>query len=68
METNASVDPLISDKRTMPVIGDLTVAVKNPAILNIDPFGEGWIAEIVPDDISELNGLMNSSDYKSFIA
>ncbi|MBQ9905087.1 MAG: hypothetical protein IJM47_09930, partial [Synergistaceae bacterium] len=21
-------------------------AVKNPAILNIDPFGEGWLAEI----------------------
>ncbi|MBQ9574269.1 MAG: hypothetical protein IJR27_03220, partial [Synergistaceae bacterium] len=42
--------------------------IKSPAIINIDPFGEGWIAEIIPDDISELNGLMNSSDYKSFIA
>lgn len=41
--------------------------LNSPAIINIDPFGEGWIAEIIPDDISELNGLMNSSDYKSFI-
>ncbi len=41
--------------------------LKTPAILNVDPFGEGWIAEIKPDDFSQLDSLMNCNDYKAFI-
>lgn len=44
---------------------------ESPAILNIDPFGEGWIAEIKPENISvkttELDTLMNADEYKRFI-
>ncbi|MBQ9904070.1 MAG: glycine cleavage system protein H [Synergistaceae bacterium] len=55
-----------------PVSGVITLvndeAVKNPAILNIDPFGEGWLAEISPDDPDEINSLMTQLEYKAFIS
>lgn len=41
--------------------------LESPAVLNIDPFGEGWIAEIMPDDFAQLDGLMSCADYKKFI-
>lgn len=41
--------------------------IKTPQLINSDPFGEGWIADIKPDDISELDKLMNSETYKNFI-
>ena len=50
------------------VIVRVNPAVKeSPAILNHDPFGEGWIAEIKPENISELDSLMNAEEYKRFI-
>ena len=39
----------------------------SPAILNIDPYGEGWLAEISPENPAELDSLMTPSAYKSFI-
>ena len=41
--------------------------LKSPSILNVDPFGEGWLAEITPDDVSQLESLMTCRDYKAFI-
>ena len=40
----------------------------SPAILNIDPYGEGWLAEISPENPAELDSLMTPSAYKSFIS
>ena len=41
--------------------------IRSPHIINSDPFGKGWIAEIIPDDISELDRLMNFETYRNFI-
>lgn len=42
--------------------------IESPALINLDPFGDGWLVEITPDDISELDALMTLQDYKKFIA
>ena len=42
--------------------------IESPALINLDPFGEGWLAEITPENISELDELMSIQDYKKFIA
>lgn len=42
--------------------------LKAPGLINLAPFDEGWIAEITPDDIAELDALMNAEAYKKFIA
>lgn len=41
-------------------------AIDSPEIVNSDPFGEGWLAEIEPENISELDELMNVEDYKIY--
>lgn len=42
--------------------------LKSPGLVNIDPYGEGWLAEISPDNPAELDSLMTSSAYKSYIS
>lgn len=40
----------------------------DPALLNSDPYGEGWIVKIKVSDESELDGLLSAEDYKAMIA
>lgn len=41
--------------------------INSPQLINHDPFGEGWLIEIEPENISELDTLMNAEAYKDFI-
>ncbi|MBR0249923.1 MAG: glycine cleavage system protein GcvH [Synergistaceae bacterium] len=41
--------------------------IDSPQLINHDPFGEGWLIEIEPENISELDTLMNAEAYKDFI-
>jgi glycine cleavage system H protein len=51
-----------------PVSG--TVVAQNPALdaspelVNTDPYGEGWMFEIRPDDPSALDGLLTAEQYR----
>jgi len=36
-----------------------------PELVNNDPYGEGWLFEVVPADASVVDGLMSSADYQS---
>ena len=38
-----------------------------PETLNADPYGEGWICEIVPADPSSLESLLDASGYRQLI-
>lgn len=35
----------------------------NPALVNQDPFGSGWLVRIRPSDPGQLDKLMSSADY-----
>ena len=37
----------------------------NPAAINEDPYGKGWIIKIKPSDLSELDQLMSAKDYSA---
>jgi glycine cleavage system H protein len=37
----------------------------NPQLLNDDPYGEGWLIEIEPSDIAELEQLLDAEAYRS---
>ena len=39
----------------------------NPALINTDPYGEGWIVKIKPTDASEANSLLNAAQYADLI-
>lgn len=39
----------------------------NPALINTDPYGEGWIVKIKPTDASEADSLLNAAQYADLI-
>jgi glycine cleavage system H protein len=64
LESTKSVSDLYA-----PVSG--TVVAKNdaldgtPELVNSDPYGEGWLFEVVPTDGSAVDGLMDAAAYQS---
>ncbi|OQX56554.1 MAG: glycine cleavage system protein H [Candidatus Cloacimonas sp. 4484_209] len=41
--------------------------LKNPEIVNKDPYGEGWIVKIKMDNPDEYNELLSPDEYKKLI-
>jgi glycine cleavage system H protein len=41
---------------------------KQESVVNIDPYGAGWMIKIKVDNLSELDELMNDEDYEDFIS
>lgn len=39
----------------------------DPARVNADPLGEGWLVELRIDDASQLAGLMDEAAYRAFV-
>lgn len=37
--------------------------IEKPELINSDPYGEGWIFKLVPDDASELETLLDAEQY-----
>lgn len=40
---------------------------ENPALLNKDPYGEGWLVKIQARDEEELNDLLSEEEYQNEI-
>ncbi|HEX8172120.1 MAG TPA: glycine cleavage system protein GcvH [Thermoanaerobaculia bacterium] len=40
---------------------------ENPALVNTDPYGDGWMIKIRLSDPTELDELMNSEEYEEYI-
>ena len=36
-----------------------------PELVNTDPYGAGWLYEVVPDDSSAVDGLMDAAAYQA---
>tara|TARA_B110000495_G_scaffold108099_1_gene93435 strand:- start:251 stop:628 length:378 start_codon:yes stop_codon:yes gene_type:complete len=55
----------------MPVSGEVTefnqVLEDNPELINTDPYGDGWIIKVCISDISTLDELLSSDEYKNLI-
>jgi len=54
-----------------PVSGTLVatnpLAVEKPGLVNKDPYGQGWMAIIKPDDPDELKNLLSAKKYIEMI-
>jgi glycine cleavage system H protein len=55
----------------MPVSGEVAefnqVLEDNPELINTDPYGDGWIIKVCISDISTLDDLLSSDEYKNLI-
>jgi glycine cleavage system H protein len=53
----------------VPVTGTVVVRNEaldaNPELVNSDPYGEGWLFEVVPADTNDLDGLLSAADYQA---
>ncbi len=55
-----------------PVSGKITevnqTVVANPSIVNSDPYGEGWLFKIEPEQKQDINQLLDANAYSTQIA
>ncbi len=40
---------------------------EDPALVNSDPYGEGWMVRIRASDLTELDSLLEAADYTSHV-
>ena len=54
-----------------PLSGEITAVnsalVQHPELINSDPYGEGWIFKMHPDDPSEMDMLLDADQYEDLI-
>lgn len=41
---------------------------ENPALVNSDPYGDGWLVKMRPNDLEEINTLLDDEEYQNEIA
>ena len=56
----------------MPVSGEI-IAVNeeledSPELVNQEPFGEGWLIRVAPDDMDEFEEMMDADAYEALVA
>ena len=53
-----------------PVAGRVTetngALADNPELVNSDPYGEGWIFKLAPEDVDAVEALMSADDYDAY--
>jgi len=75
VEMNSEIGEIESTKATSSFISPISGRVievneelsESPEIINEDPYGKGWIAILEIDDISELDDLMDASEYAKYV-
>ena len=40
---------------------------ETPGLINEDPYGRGWIVEIEPSDVREMDALMDARTYREML-
>jgi len=75
IDADSELSEIESTKATSPVISPVSGTVvevnedlaDSPEIINEDPYGNGWLVTLDMNDPSELNDLMNKSEYEKFL-
>src|SRR5512135_2504341 len=75
IDADSELSEIESTKATSPVVSPVSGSVvevnedlaDSPEIINEDPYGNGWLVVLDMSDASELNDLMNKSEYEKFL-
>jgi len=43
------------------------IVLEDPTVVNVDPYGKGWLVELEIEDPEELERLMGFEEYESFV-
>jgi glycine cleavage system H protein len=66
LESTKSVNDLFAPLSGT-VVAKNSLVDANPELVNTDPYGDGWLVEIVPNDRDELGALLSSIDYEGTV-
>jgi len=74
VEIDTEIGEIESTKATSSLISPVSGRIieindelsESPEIINDDPYGKGWIAQLELDDISALDDLMDASEYAKY--
>lgn len=50
------------------VIDANSALADSPELVNTDPYGEGWIFRLQPENVDDVENLMNPDDYEAYAA
>ena len=54
-----------------PVAGKVVDAnpnlAENPELVNTDPYGEGWLFKLMPNEIDDIENMMTPDDYEAYL-
>lgn len=75
VEVNSELAEIESTKATSSVISPVGGTVlevneelaESPEIINEEPYGKGWVAVLEMDDESDLDELMDSTEYERYL-
>jgi glycine cleavage system H protein len=75
VEANSEISEIESTKATSAVISPVSGKItkvneelsESPEVINEDPYGKGWIAVIELDNPSEVDDLMDATEYEKYI-
>ena len=75
IEVNSEIGEIESTKTTSSIISPVSDRVievneelsESPEVINEDPYGKGWIAIIEINDTTELEDLMDASEYEKYV-
>ncbi len=75
VEANSELAEIESTKATSSVISPVSGTVievnedlaESPEIINEEPYGKGWIAVLEIEDESEMDELMDASEYQRYL-
>ena len=55
----------------MPLVGQVNAVNQTladaPAAVNSDPYGAGWLVRIEPNDVADVESLMDAAQYEAFV-
>ncbi|MFH0932716.1 MAG: glycine cleavage system protein GcvH [Nitrospirota bacterium] len=75
VDANSEIGEIESTKATSSIVSPLSGRVievneelsESPETINEEPYGKGWIAILEIDDISEVDDLMDASEYEKYV-
>jgi len=75
IEPGDTIGELESQKTVVDLLSPITGTVKavnenvveDPSLINVDPYGKGWLVEIEVNDPEEIERLLNHEDYETFV-
>jgi glycine cleavage system H protein len=75
IERGDAIGELESQKTVVELVSPITGTIKavnenvveDPSLINVDPYGKGWLAEVEINEPEEILQLMGSEEYESFV-